>query len=270
MTATIRALAGLALKLVVNKSTETSINTEVNAEIKTEGNTDPILTTITSDELEVPVPPGLWVQTKPHEKGEVLLARFALLSDKKEPGAAKYSVYYQKHGNPHFGNKKQLVTKATAEKIQARLNGLPVEEEGNGTKQDNDDAMEDIPDEAESEEEEKEKEDEDELAKRSGLRMKMRADEEEERVKSRTLNVSAPKKSIWERLDDKGSRKESVFDRLGKDSVFDRLGQDSVFDRLGQRSRAISRRRQNPYDQSNRSKGRLRSMHSSFSKNNPF
>ena len=169
-----------------------------------------ILPVVSSEDLTAPIPPGLWIQAKPHEKAEVLLIRIALFTDKKEPGAAKYSLFYQKHGNPHFGNKKQLVTKATAEKIKARLEQTEIINK-------EDDKMDESNNEIESEEDEEEEEEEDieTLAKRSGLRMKMRADEEEEKAKSQTITLSSSRKSIWERLDDRGPNRGSVFDRLG-------------------------------------------------------
>lgn len=235
VTAAIRALGDLATKIVVYKSPES-----VSPFTPPESSLLPI---ITSEDLDVPVPPGLWIQTKPHEKAEVLLIRLALLTDKKEPGAAKFSVFYQKHGNPHFGNKKQLVTKATAEKIQARISGQPVEEEQNETPApENDEKMEELNDEVVDSVSEEEEDDTETLARRSGLRMKMRADEEEERVKSRAISPPV-RKSIWERLDDRGSQKSSVFDRLGERSrvISRRKRQDSHEPYLTKRVSVFSR-----------------------------
>ena len=208
------------------------------------------------------------------------MIRIALLTDKKEPGAAKFSIYYQKHGNPHYGNKKQLVTKSTAEKIQARLLGKTPGEDAQGDEEiadeksadvrkvssqvdadeESDDARarlsegEDDNELLEEAEEEQQQDEErvDSLARKSGLRMKMRADEDEERSRARSRSVEASvKKSIWERLDVRGNHKSSVFDRLGH------------------RSRGIDRKRnQNAYDVSDsRSRRRIRGIFSPYSRN---
>ena len=150
---------------------------------------------------DLKVPSGSkWVLGKECPKSSRLLLRLATKSDKKERGAGKFSEYYRKYGNPHYGGKKNLMSSSLAEKLKklAEEGGGEIEMEPPSTNRFDDEA----------EEEEKE------VPRRPlGLRMRMRADDEEEKNPSKS-----PKKSIWERLD-KDNNKPSILDRLGKKSI---------------------------------------------------
>jgi hypothetical protein len=156
-------------------------------------------------DLETKVPEGFkFVLAKPSEKANILLLRLATTSDKKKPRAGKFSEYYRKYGNPHYGGKKNIMSSSLAEKLK-----LMAAESGADL-----DMEEDAPAPEEKAEESPQPK------KPLGLRMKMRADEEEEKQKS--PQKISPRKSIWERLDTSGresSSRPSVLDRLGRKSV---------------------------------------------------
>lgn len=62
-------------------------------------------------ELEVPLPPGNWRKATPnHPKTKVLLLRFSSKHDRKVPGAEKRSEYYRKYGNPNYGGMTGLIS----------------------------------------------------------------------------------------------------------------------------------------------------------------
>lgn len=151
-------------------------------------------------DLETKVPEGFkFVLAKPSEKANILLLRLATSSDKKKPRAGKFSEYYRKYGNPHYGGKKNIMSSSLAEKMKmmAAESGADLDME------------EDAPT----------PEEPPIPQKPLGLRMKMRADEEEEKQKS--PRKTSPRKSIWERLDTSGresSSRPSVLDRLGRKS----------------------------------------------------
>ena len=162
--------------------------------------------------LETEVPSGRWLVGRTHEKAKVLLLRFAKETDKKKSGAGKFSEYYRRYGNPHYGGKKQLMSGSQAEKLktmsqmeggmdddeepEARVKRLPVRE--------------DSPDSP--------------PRRPLGLRMKMRADDEEEE-QSRRKQDEAPA------------------DPEGKKSVWDRLEKPSALQRIGSTSRVIQRKK---------------------------
>lgn len=177
--------------------------------------------------LEVPVPPDCWILGKAHPKSKALLLRIATVTDKKILGAGKYSEFYRRHGNPHYGGRKNLISKSLAEKLAKNPNAL---EEGL--------PEEDISLEADLEP----------VISSSNkrLRMKMRADEEEE-ANAQNILISIPNNEIMERdlLDDEleeerevhvGSRRKSIWDRLGPQ----KSGSDREWG-LSRRSRGIDR-----------------------------
>lgn len=170
--------------------------------------------------LKAAAPEGTWMLGKEHEKAEQLLIRFAKPCDKKRSGAGKFSEYYRKYGNPHYGGKKQLMSGSLAEKLKNMS-----EMEG-GLEEEDDDA--DVHPAARSG---RERSPASPPRKPLGLRMKMRADEEEEengRPRSfDKFKSESEKKSVW-----------------------DRLEKPSVLDRIGSTSRVIQRKRQNPSDAS--------------------
>lgn len=47
-----------------------------------------------------------------------LSARFSLVGDRKERGAARKSAYYRKHGNPHYGGMKGVLTSSYKRRFQ--------------------------------------------------------------------------------------------------------------------------------------------------------
>ncbi|CAN7984368.1 unnamed protein product [Ixodes hexagonus] len=62
-------------------------------------------------ELEVPLPPGQWRKASPdHPKAKLLLLRFSSRHDRKVPGAEKRSEYYRKYGNPNYGGMTGLIS----------------------------------------------------------------------------------------------------------------------------------------------------------------
>lgn len=196
--------------------------------------------------LEITVPDGTWLLGAKHEKAKHLLIRYAKPDDKKKTGAGKFSEYYRKYGNPHYGGKKQIMSSSLAEKLKkmSEMEGM----------NDDEDAADEFDDNAGI----KKGRDESSFRERSpdspprrplGLRMKMRADdEEEEKARVKTVDTSdGDKKSVWDRLENRSVKdrleKRSVMDRLDKGSVLDRLDKGSVLDRIGGSSRVIQRTR---------------------------
>ena len=183
---------------------------------------------IEAGSLKETVPDGLWLLGTEHEKAKQLLIRYAKPDDKKKSGAGKYSEYYRKYGNPHYGGKKQLMSSSLAEKLKNMS-------EMEGGLEEDDDADDGAP----------VRSDRDQSPvspprKPLGLRMKMRADdEEEENGRPRTFDKYKSE-----------SDKKSVWDRLEKPSALDRLDKPSVLDRIGSSSRVIQRKRGNAADAS--------------------
>ncbi|GFQ99886.1 nuclear cap-binding protein subunit 3 [Trichonephila clavata] len=77
--------------------------------------------------VEVPVPPGYWRLGLPHSKTKAILLRFATKDDKKLPGAEKRSRYYQTYGNPNYGGLKGLISSSRKRKMQAARNRQAIE-----------------------------------------------------------------------------------------------------------------------------------------------
>ncbi|KFM64219.1 hypothetical protein X975_12954, partial [Stegodyphus mimosarum] len=77
--------------------------------------------------VDVPVPPGHWRLGIPHPKAKAILLRFATKDDKKLPGAEKRSQYYQKYGNPNYGGLKGLISSSRKRKMQAARNRQVIE-----------------------------------------------------------------------------------------------------------------------------------------------
>lgn len=185
--------------------------------------------------LETAVPDGTWLLGHKHEKAKHLLIRFAKSGDKKKTGAGKFSEYYRKYGNPHYGGKKQIMSSSLADKLKkmSEMEGMNDDEDA---AEEFDDVRASVTDESSF----RQSSPESPPRRPLGLRMKMRADdEEEEKARSKTLHASdKDKKSVWDRLENR-----SVKDRLEKKSVMDRLDKGSVLDRIGGSSRVIQRTR---------------------------
>lgn len=162
-----------------------------------------------SDKLSAGFPDGQWLLGSEHEKAKQLLIRYAKPGDKKKAGAGKFSEYYRKYGNPHYGGKKQLMSGSLAEKLKkmSEMEGGLDEDDDDG-----DDVNQRLP--AAGREDRRS---ESPPRRPAGLRMKMRADdEEEESGKPRSFNKftsEKDKKSVWDRLE-----KPSVLDRIGNSS----------------------------------------------------
>lgn len=160
---------------------------------------------IEASSLKGDIPEGTWLLGSKHEKAEQLLIRFAKPDDKKKTGAGKYSEYYRKYGNPHYGGKKQLMSGSLAEKLknmsemEGGLDDDDLEEEQTVSARRRREPSPDV------------------SHKPLGLRMKMRADdEEEENGRPRSFDKfssESDKKSVWDRLE-----KRSVLDRVGDSS----------------------------------------------------
>lgn len=73
-------------------------------------------------EISCPIPPGFWRLGKPHLKAKNLLLRFACRTDKKPFKAEKFSEYYKKYGNPNFGGLKGLITEGRKQKFKGIFN----------------------------------------------------------------------------------------------------------------------------------------------------
>ena len=171
----------------------------------------PSIPIIEASSLQVPVPPDHWILGKAHPKSKALLLRIATEHDKKIQGAGKYSEYYRKHGNPHYGGRKNLISKSLAEKLaqnpEALEKGLPEE-----------DFLEPDPEFIDEEAA---------FSSTRKLRMRMRADEEEE-AKAQNIVISIPNDAAMDRdvLDeelDLDMDHEVYVDR-NKKSIWDRLG----------------------------------------------
>lgn len=131
-----------------------------------------------------------------------------MTGDKKKDGAAKYSEFYRKYGNPHYGGKKQIISKSLAAKLAKSKNPL---EDG-------------------IEEEEVDFDDDNEERRPLGLRMRMRADDEEEKIKrgnpaaSGDLVVSIRNDLVDGDEDEEPDEDLARYTRRGKrGSVWDRL-----------------------------------------------
>lgn len=189
------------------------------------------ITIIDPSTLEVPVPPEYWILGEPHPKSKALLLRIATVNDKKIHGAGKYSEFYRKHGNPHYGGQKNLISKSLAEKLakypRALEEGLPVDD--------------DLSFEIEEEEPLR-------YPPTRKLRMKMRADEEEE-AKSQNILISIPNDDAMDLLDEELEEVDidrEVFVESKKKSIWQRLGPQRNDPRerewgLSTRSREIGR-----------------------------
>ncbi|XP_035211643.1 nuclear cap-binding protein subunit 3-like isoform X2 [Stegodyphus dumicola] len=79
--------------------------------------------------VDVPVPPGHWRLGIPHPKAKAILLRFATKDDKKLPGAEKRSQYYQKYGNPNYGDADKNITSRPIRNKQPRMRMYADDEE---------------------------------------------------------------------------------------------------------------------------------------------
>lgn len=187
------------------------------------------ITIIDPVSLEVPVPAENWILGKSHPKSKALLLRVATVNDKKIQGAGKYSEFYRKHGNPHYGGRKNIISKSLSEKLARNPDAL---EQGflDDALYESDQGPTEAP-----------------LPRL--LRMKMRADDEEE-ARSQKILVSIPNDDAMDRdllggdLEVEADREVHVESR--KRSIWDRLGpkRDETKEReswLSRRSRGIDR-----------------------------
>lgn len=79
-------------------------------------NTD---TSVHVSDLTVPVPPGYWRLGVPCPKSKCILLRFSFKSDKKPYKAEKFSEYYKKYGNPNYGGIKGIISESHRHKIKS-------------------------------------------------------------------------------------------------------------------------------------------------------
>ncbi|XP_022912649.2 nuclear cap-binding protein subunit 3-like [Onthophagus taurus] len=73
---------------------------------------------VSLSDITVPIPPGYWRLGMSHTKSRCILVRFALKSDKKQLGAEKFSEYYKKYGNPNYGGMKGLISETQKKKFK--------------------------------------------------------------------------------------------------------------------------------------------------------
>ncbi|KAJ8938877.1 hypothetical protein NQ318_016081 [Aromia moschata] len=69
-------------------------------------------------EIMIPVPPGYWRLGKNHPKAKSLLLRFAFKTDKKPIKAEKFSKYYKKYGNPNYGGLKGVISESKKKELR--------------------------------------------------------------------------------------------------------------------------------------------------------
>lgn len=69
-------------------------------------------------EISCPIPPGFWRLGKPHTKAKNILLRFAYRTDKKPYKAEKFSEYYRKYGNPNYGGLKGIITEGKKQQFK--------------------------------------------------------------------------------------------------------------------------------------------------------
>lgn len=70
-------------------------------------------------DITIPIPPGYWRLGIKHNKAKFILLRFAVKSDKKPIKAEKFSEYYKKYGNPNFGGMKGIITESRRQKSRS-------------------------------------------------------------------------------------------------------------------------------------------------------
>lgn len=61
-------------------------------------------------DIDYPLPPGIWRKGADYPKSKGIFLRFATRMDKKSANAEKKSEYYKKYGNPNFGGLKGILT----------------------------------------------------------------------------------------------------------------------------------------------------------------
>ncbi|XP_015903609.1 nuclear cap-binding protein subunit 3 [Parasteatoda tepidariorum] len=110
------------------KESEQNIESEADVEMevdkKPDGESDEDVKNLP---LNIPVPPGCWRLGIPHTKAKAILLRFATRDDKKLPGAEKRSQYYMKYGNPNYGGLRGLISTSRKRKFQVARNRQVVE-----------------------------------------------------------------------------------------------------------------------------------------------
>lgn len=70
-------------------------------------------------DITIPIPPGYWRLGIKHKKARFILLRFAVKSDKKPIRAEKFSEYYKKYGNPNFGGMRGIITESRRQKSKS-------------------------------------------------------------------------------------------------------------------------------------------------------
>ncbi|KAL6430913.1 hypothetical protein ACFW04_007009 [Cataglyphis niger] len=63
-------------------------------------------------DINYPLPPGIWRKGVDYPKSKGIFLRFATRMDKKPANAEKRSEYYKKYGNPNFGGLKGILTES--------------------------------------------------------------------------------------------------------------------------------------------------------------
>ncbi|XP_057322814.1 nuclear cap-binding protein subunit 3-like [Microplitis mediator] len=109
-----RALIGLSKKIVGSK--ETQLKDEQDDAM--EGLADKTTNSIDVKAIDFPLPPGVWRKGVECPKSKTILLRFATSSDKKQANAEKLSEYYKKHGNPNYGGIKGILTQSRKRKYK--------------------------------------------------------------------------------------------------------------------------------------------------------
>ncbi|XP_037793068.1 nuclear cap-binding protein subunit 3-like [Penaeus monodon] len=86
---------------------------------------------ITTEDVAIPVPPGRWRLGVPCPRTKAILLRFASNKDKKEEGAERKSEYYRKHGNPNYGGIKGLLSESGRRRMREAQRRRELEEQRN-------------------------------------------------------------------------------------------------------------------------------------------
>lgn len=70
-------------------------------------------------EITIAIPPGYWRLGAKHPKSKCLLLRFAFKTDKKPYKAEKFSNYYKKYGNPNYGDMKGIISESKKKEFRS-------------------------------------------------------------------------------------------------------------------------------------------------------
>lgn len=94
-------------------------NANREVELQEDGETVDDTDAIDLSEISCPIPPGYWRLGVSHAKAKYVLLRFAYKTDKKPYKAEKFSEYYKKYGNPNYGGLKGIISESHKQKFKS-------------------------------------------------------------------------------------------------------------------------------------------------------